>query len=32
VNPVIDPALSFMMLDHDGRFRMGCSSPYAMPG
>ena len=30
VNPVIDPAFSFMTVDHDGKIRMDCSSPYAM--
>jgi phosphoglucomutase len=30
VNPVIDPSFSFMPLDHDGRIRMDCSSPFAM--
>lgn len=30
VNPVVDPTFSFMTLDHDGRIRMDCSSPYAM--
>jgi len=30
VNPKIDPTFSFMSLDHDGRIRMDCSSPYAM--
>jgi phosphoglucomutase len=30
VNPVIDPTFSFMTLDHDGKIRMDCSSPYAM--
>jgi phosphoglucomutase len=30
VNPVIDPRFSFMTVDHDGRIRMDCSSPYAM--
>jgi phosphoglucomutase len=30
VNPSIDPAFSFMTVDHDGRIRMDCSSPYAM--
>ena len=30
VNPTIDPAFSFMTVDHDGRIRMDCSSPYAM--
>jgi phosphoglucomutase len=29
-NPVIDPAFSFMTVDHDGVIRMDCSSPYAM--
>jgi phosphoglucomutase len=32
VNPVIDPAFSFMTVDHDGVIRMDCSSPYAMAG
>jgi len=30
VNPTRDPTFSFMPLDHDGRIRMDCSSPYAM--
>jgi phosphoglucomutase len=30
VNQVIDPTFSFMTLDHDGKIRMDCSSPYAM--
>ena len=30
VNPVIDPTFSFMTVDHDGKIRMDCSSPYAM--
>jgi phosphoglucomutase len=30
VNPAADPTFSFMTLDHDGRIRMDCSSPYAM--
>ncbi len=30
VNPAIDPTFSFMPVDHDGRIRMDCSSPYAM--
>jgi len=30
VNPVVDPTFSFMTLDHDGKIRMDCSSPYAM--
>lgn len=32
VNPKVDPTFSFMTLDHDGRIRMDCSSPYAMAG
>ena len=32
VNPAIDPTFGFMTLDHDGRIRMDCSSPYAMAG
>ncbi|MDQ6663647.1 MAG: phosphoglucomutase, alpha-D-glucose phosphate-specific, partial [Acidobacteriota bacterium] len=32
VNPKIDPAFSFMTVDHDGKIRMDCSSPYAMAG
>ena len=30
VNRRIDPTFSFMTLDHDGKIRMDCSSPYAM--
>ncbi len=30
VDPTVDPAFAFMTLDHDGRIRMDCSSPYAM--
>jgi phosphoglucomutase len=30
VNAVIDPTFSFMTVDHDGKIRMDCSSPYAM--
>jgi phosphoglucomutase len=30
VNPNLDPTFSFMTVDHDGRIRMDCSSPYAM--
>ncbi len=30
VNPVLDPTFSFMSVDHDGKIRMDCSSPYAM--
>ena len=29
-NEVVDPTFAFMPLDHDGRIRMDCSSPYAM--
>jgi phosphoglucomutase len=29
-NPRLDPAFSFMTVDHDGKIRMDCSSPYAM--
>ena len=32
VNPVLDPSFSFMPVDHDGKIRMDCSSPYAMAG
>jgi len=32
VNPSVDPTFSFMTVDHDGRIRMDCSSPYAMAG
>src|SRR4029077_18670192 len=32
VNSTVDPAFSFMMVDHDGKIRMDCSSPYAMAG
>jgi phosphoglucomutase len=32
VNPVVDPAFSFMSVDWDGKIRMDCSSPYAMAG
>jgi phosphoglucomutase len=30
VNSAVDPTFSFMTVDHDGRIRMDCSSPYAM--
>ena len=30
VNTQIDPTFKFMTLDHDGKIRMDCSSPYAM--
>jgi phosphoglucomutase len=29
-NPKVDPTFSFMTVDHDGKIRMDCSSPYAM--
>jgi phosphoglucomutase len=32
VNAVLDPRFSFMPVDHDGKIRMDCSSPYAMAG
>jgi phosphoglucomutase len=32
VNESIDPTFAFMTLDHDGKIRMDCSSPYAMAG
>jgi phosphoglucomutase len=30
VNPRLDPRFAFMTVDHDGKIRMDCSSPYAM--
>jgi phosphoglucomutase len=30
VNKQVDPRFAFMTLDHDGKIRMDCSSPYAM--
>jgi phosphoglucomutase len=30
VNPKLDPTFAFMTVDHDGKIRMDCSSPYAM--
>lgn len=30
VNRALDPRFSFMTIDHDGKIRMDCSSPYAM--
>ncbi len=30
VNPVVDSTFKFMTVDHDGKIRMDCSSPYAM--
>jgi len=32
VNPALDPAFGFMTVDHDGKIRMDCSSPWAMAG
>jgi phosphoglucomutase len=32
VNPKLDPTFGFMTVDHDGKIRMDCSSPYAMAG
>ena len=32
VNPTLDPTFGFMSVDHDGKIRMDCSSPYAMAG
>ena len=32
VNDVVDPTFSFMRVDHDGKIRMDCSSPWAMAG
>ncbi|MCC7164212.1 MAG: alpha-D-glucose phosphate-specific phosphoglucomutase [Anaerolineae bacterium] len=31
-NPNVDPTFRFMTVDHDGKIRMDCSSPYAMAG
>jgi len=31
-NPRLDPTFAFMTVDHDGKIRMDCSSPYAMAG
>ena len=30
VNDAVDPTFAFMTVDHDGKVRMDCSSPYAM--
>src|SRR5271170_3408017 len=30
VNPKLDPQFAFMTVDHDGKIRMDCSSPFAM--
>jgi phosphoglucomutase len=32
VNEAVDPRFAFMRLDHDGKIRMDCSSPFAMAG
>ena len=32
VNSHVDPQFAFMTVDHDGKIRMDCSSPYAMAG
>ena len=32
VNRQVDPRFAFMTVDHDGKIRMDCSSPYAMAG
>ncbi len=32
VNKQVDPTFAFMTVDHDGKIRMDCSSPYAMTG
>ncbi|HKP61187.1 MAG TPA: phosphoglucomutase (alpha-D-glucose-1,6-bisphosphate-dependent) [Polyangiales bacterium] len=32
VNDAVDARFAFMRLDHDGKIRMDCSSPYAMAG
>jgi len=32
VNPALDPTFRFVPLDHDGKIRMDCSSPYVMSG
>ena len=32
VNRAVDPTFRFMTVDHDGKIRMDCSSPYAMAG
>ncbi len=32
VNTKVDPRFAFMTVDHDGKIRMDCSSPYAMAG
>ncbi|MDR0965128.1 MAG: phosphoglucomutase (alpha-D-glucose-1,6-bisphosphate-dependent) [Myxococcales bacterium] len=32
VRQSVDPTFSFMRIDHDGKIRMDCSSPFAMAG
>ena len=32
MNKQLDPTFRFMCVDHDGKIRMDCSSPYAMAG
>ena len=32
ISDAVDPAFSFMRVDHDGKIRMDCSSRYAMAG
>ncbi|MBV8142336.1 MAG: alpha-D-glucose phosphate-specific phosphoglucomutase [Verrucomicrobia bacterium] len=32
VNPKVDATFGFMTVDHDGKIRMDCSSPWAMAG
>jgi len=32
VNTKVDPTFAFMTVDHDGKIRMDCSSPWAMAG
>ncbi|MGA7965059.1 MAG: phosphoglucomutase (alpha-D-glucose-1,6-bisphosphate-dependent) [Gammaproteobacteria bacterium] len=32
MNAIVDPTFSFMTVDHDGKIRMDCSSPFAMAG
>jgi phosphoglucomutase len=32
VNDAVDPTFAFMHVDHDGKIRMDCSSPFAMAG
>jgi len=32
VNDVVDPTFRFVHVDHDGKIRMDCSSPWAMAG